>query len=74
MPRVRIVCRVPGGGVQLAGRTYHDGDIVEVSPAWAAMLVAEGRGARVEDSPDTVQGTEPDVEHRDPMPGKKRKR
>lgn len=71
MPLVRIVGHDPGRGVLIDGHTYVPGDEADLSPAWAAWLIRQGRALPVEAATERV--AVPDIEHRDSF-GKRRKR
>ena len=71
MPLVRFVGRDTGAGIQLDGRSYFPGDVADLSPMWAAVMVRSGKALPVEVSEERV--AVPEVEHRDTF-GKKRKR
>lgn len=68
---VTVVGHDPGRGVLIDGRTYFPGDEADLSPAWAAWLIRQGRATPVEATPERV--AVPEVEHRDTF-GKRRKR
>ena len=73
--RVRFVGADRGAGRQFAGETYFPGDVADLSPAHAAAAVRGGWAVPVEaDPPEAVRVAVPEVEHRDPPVGRKRRR
>lgn len=52
------------------GQSLDPGTVHDLPDYWAKQFIAQGRAVRAE--PDAVEAREPDVEHRDPAPARKR--
>lgn len=72
MPLVRMA-GAPGSGVQIDGRTYAAGEVVDLPDPWARALVQEGRAVPVPTPFEGMRVADVPMEHRDPRPTGRRR-